>query len=405
MEEKIETTQASTSPEDFMTKMEFEKMAKEHLAEREAAFTQALQKFAVAQSPDTAAKLQVAKEKKSLAQWMVAYGQSDIAKMKKATQDFVADTGTPTYAGNLVHPVFEEMVYRFTARWTPIYNASRKIRLARGQGNTFNTQELVADVVASWGAEGAMKNVTRATFARPNVTLDKLQGIVIMTDELRADAFMDFPTFIAERMSRQMGIALERGLLIGNGANTDGIFNTVGVTFLNIGTALTDFTYDDLLRGKIEYLKVADAFNPSAAAYISPDTYGNILLQKDLEGAYVLQNTNPSGVSPEGVTPAFLGQVPYVVSTQIPTAGLSGGDPVGVYGDLGEHSLVIEKEGMEVLYSQHGSVTFENDDEEDVTVNAYQQDLTLGRFVRRVAGLVVNPSGLVVYRLGAEQSS
>ena len=398
-EKKTEAVAASVSAEDVISKKDFQKMAKEHLAQVEALQAKSLKEFRFNSNPETAKQAKKATEAKSLAQWMVAYGQNDVKGMKTVTQDFVADTGTALYAGNLVHPVFEEMVHRFTNLHAPIYRDSRKVTLRRNQGNTFNTQSLIADVVATWGAEGAAKNVTRASFSRDTVKLDKLQGIVIMTDELGADAFTDFPSFIAERMARQMSIQLETGLLIGNGANTDGILNTAGVTFYDLAsTNLSAFSYDDLLRMKIEYGKQAESFT-NGKAYLSWDIYGNILLAKDNEGAYLVPNTNPSGVSPDGVTPAFLGQVPYTVAPRMPADGQGAGDPIAIYADLSSHSIVVEKEGMEVLYSQHGSATFTDDASEEVTVNAYQQDLTLGRFVRRVAGLVVNPAGVIVARL------
>lgn len=387
-----------------MTAEEFAKLSKEYSAEVQSKLDQALKSLQFNNSAENQKKVQQAKEAKSLAQWMNAYAKSDKQAMHKVTQDYIADTGTPEYAGVLVHPLFDEMINRFTAQYTPIYNGSRKVTLRRGQGNVFNSHDLIQDVVANWGAEGAMKNVTRAKYSQPTVKLDKLQGIVISTDEMIADAFLDLPSFLAERMARQMGIALEQGLLIGNGANTDGILNTAGVTFLNIGATVADFTYDDMLKGKVEYFKVAREFT-NARAYISPDMYGNILLAKDNEGAYLVPNTNPSAVSPTGVTPAFLGQVPYEVSPDLPSTGLTTGDAIGFYTDLSAHSIVVEKDGMEVTWDRSASVSFEDDQEQEVTFNAFQQDGTLGRFVRRVAGLVVNPSGIVVYRLGAESGS
>ncbi len=334
-----------------------------------------------------------AKQEDSLIQWIGALRNNDLVGMRKAVKQAVTlDTDTATTAGNLVHPEIEKKVYRFLGENTVVYADSMKVTLRRGQGNTVRTQDIIGDVTVGWTDEGANKHFTNPTIGQPEAVLNKLTAIVRMTDEFDADAFLNPVDFLAERVGRMMRAQRDNALINGNGADIDGILATAGVTAIPLlsGSTSGDTSYDDLLAMKVEYLRQNYDFG-AGVAYISPEVYQAILTSKDNEDAYLITNTTPSAVSPMGTTPAFLGQIPYKVSTFLPENVSDPATPFAFYTDLSQHNLVVEKEGLQVLTSQHAILT-----DGQTTENAFVQDKTFVRFVMRVGAVVVNPKGVIV---------
>lgn len=336
----------------------------------------------------------------TLVQWFTALNKFDFAGMANAVKQAVTlTTGVEATAGALVHPTFQKKVYAFMGENTVIYDGAQKVTLQNREGNTVNTQDLLSDVTVGWTPEGIAKHLTNPTFAQPTAILDKMTAIVRMTDEFRQDAFLDPIDYLAQRVGRQMRIALEDALVNGNSENIDGILAAVGTSSIPLGAGTTsaDITYDDLLRLKIEYLRKNNDFG-NGIAYISAEGYGEILLQKASgSGEFMVPNTNPSAVSPVGVTPGFLGQVPYKVSTALPENVTAASTPFAFYTDLAQHLLVIQKADMEVKISQDASLT-----DGETTINAFTQDETFVRFHRRVGAVAVNPSGIILLETPSE---
>jgi HK97 family phage major capsid protein len=106
--------------------------------------------------------------------------------------------------------------------------------------------KLLADVTPSWKIENALAGSVDAQFGGVTLTARTLMGLAVASVELIDDA-RNFEALIEHSLSMAIGLELDRAALLGDGTNASpiGIFNTLGVGSVSLGTngaALTNTT-------------------------------------------------------------------------------------------------------------------------------------------------------------------
>lgn len=138
------------------------------------------------------------------------------------------------------------------------------------------------DGAAGTTAEGAKKNQIDFSFTPKTVSLTKVTGYIVETDEILADAPW-LATAIENRLINKLNLAEEAQLINGNGsgANMTGILATSGIGAVTYASTLSA---DDIFKAM---MKVKQDSNLDAdAIVINPTDYQALRLAKDSNGQY-----------------------------------------------------------------------------------------------------------------------
>jgi len=250
---------------------------------------------------------------------------------------------------------------------------------------------------ASVAAEAGVLNVQDPTLAQQTITIKKQYGYRLYSNELLADATPAWNEFLANTLVRDVALKQDQQFLEGTGAGAE-ITGLVAYAGTTAGPALgangATPTIDNIIDGI--YLLRGVNVEPDVA-YGSPRTMQTLSKVKDSTGNYILwaaggvnaprlyggqvagqfagQGGNPNAV--------LLNMMDFFFSNQMLTNRVVGtsNDTTDLILTARSNLLIIERQGIEVAYSEH--VAFANDQ-------------TAARAIGRAAIVALQPTGVEV---------
>jgi len=250
---------------------------------------------------------------------------------------------------------------------------------------------------ASVAAEAGVLNVQDPTLAQQTITIKKQYGYRLYSNELLADATPAWNEFLANTLVRDVALKQDQQFLEGTGAGAE-ITGLVAYAGTTAGPALgangATPTIDNIIDGI--YLLRGVNVEPDVA-YGSPRTMQTLSKVKDSTGNYILWAAGGvnaprlyggqvagqfagQGGSPNAV---LLNMMDFFFSNQMLTNRVVGtsNDTTDLILTARSNLLIIERQGIEVAYSEH--VAFANDQ-------------TAARAIGRAAIVALQPTGVEV---------
>jgi HK97 family phage major capsid protein len=216
-----------------------------------------------------------------------------------------------------------------------------------------NVPGLSGSATAGMYAEGAEIVASDLTIKAVKLTAHKLGCVVVASREVMADASPDLRAIIAQDLTSTMGLALDAGLLSGDGAgaNLQGL-RTVGGTVTTLGTGSgAVITLDDIFNA-IGRMRTNNA--TPGAILCHPRSEAQIRLLKDGDGHYIWQ---PS-IASDG--PSRLAGIPIYTSSQISVVENVGGATKSWLAVIDPQQLVIgQRATVELLYDPYSKSTYD----------------------------------------------
>jgi HK97 family phage major capsid protein len=216
-----------------------------------------------------------------------------------------------------------------------------------------NVPGLSGSATAGMFAENAEITASDLTLKAIKLTAHKLGCVVVASREVLADASPDLRAIISQDLTSTMGLALDNGLLSGDGAgaNLQGL-RTVGGTVTTLGTGSGAVITLDDIAGAISRMRTANG-NPGAIV-MHPRTEAQVRLLKDGDGHYIWQPSIASDV------PARLFGIPIFISSQISITENVGGATKSWLGVIDPSQLVVgQRATVELLYDPYSKSTFD----------------------------------------------
>jgi len=216
-----------------------------------------------------------------------------------------------------------------------------------------NVPGLSGSATAGMFAENAEITASDLTLKAIKLTAHKLGCVVVASREVLADASPDLRAIISQDLTSTMGLALDNGLLSGDGAgaNLQGL-RTVGGTVTTLGTGSGAVITLDDIAGAVSRMRTANG-NPGAIV-MHPRTEAQVRLLKDGDGHYIWQPSIASDV------PARLFGIPIFISSQISITENVGGATKSWLGVIDPSQLVVgQRATVELLYDPYSKSTFD----------------------------------------------
>jgi len=250
----------------------------------------------------------------------------------------------------------------------------------------------------SVAAEAGTLTPQDATLAQQTITIKKQYGYRLYSNELLADATPAWNEFLANTLVRDVALKQDQQFLegVGTGNEITGLINYAGVTAgpamgANGGTPTIDNVIDStyLLRGvNVE----------PDIAYGAPRTMQTLSKIKDTTNNYILwaaggynaprlyngQIAGQFGGAATGPNAVLLGQIDFFFSNQMLTTRTVGtsADTTDLVITNRANLLIIERQGIEVAYSEHV---------------AFNSDQTAARAIGRAAIVALQPTAVEVW--------
>lgn len=245
-------------------------------------------------------------------------------------------------------------------------------------GYDMNVPGLSGSATASTFAENAEITASTLTIKAVKLTARKLGCLVVASREVMADARPDLREIISRDLVSTMGLALDAGLLSGDGSGSSltGLRNLAGVTVTTLGTGSGGFIQLDDIANAVSRMRANNA--QPGAIVMHPRTEAQIRLLKDGDGHYLWQPSVASEVA------ARLFGLPIFTSSQVSVTENVGGSATKSWlAVVDPQQLVIgQRATVELLYDPYSKSSF---------------DQVLIRATARFAGLgVLNAAGVEI---------
>ena len=275
----------------------------------------------------------------------------------------ITPTGNPINRTNINLPaeVSSEILQKVQEN-SMIMQLAQQIQLP---GTGLQIPVILGDPEAEWVTETGRKPVSFPSLGKKTMTGHKLAVIVPFSDEFRRDARSLYDALIA-RLPRVLAKKYDRTCYFGPGSGTLANFDDLsGATAVSLATNV----YDGLVTADSNIALQGGMIN----GYVfSPQGRGILLLAKDGQQRPLFT----PGVESNGVD-RILGASTYFSQAAF-AAGTSGnpGTPatVGFAGDW-SHAMYGIVEAMSVSVSDQATLTYEDENEQTVTLNLWQNNM------------------------------
>ncbi|MBT3393053.1 MAG: phage major capsid protein [Elusimicrobiaceae bacterium] len=252
--------------------------------------------------------------------------------------------------GYLVPTDFSNEVISLMNEISPIFQISNVVPMSSWKRQI---PKQLTNLSVAWAAEGAARTVSNPTFGQIEQVAKVLATVVKCTDELIRDSAINLTHFLSEIVAEAMALEIERVALIGDvttlGDPFDGILNTSGATEVSMGGA--SVTFDDVAN---LLFSLDETYAKDAVVVLSRDGLSKLMKLKDSNNNYIWQ-------PPAGNTPAKVWNVPYVISSKIPSVMVdedthTGGDlTCAIFGRFNKYMLLSPRQELVVKVSQDAS--------------------------------------------------
>ena len=251
----------------------------------------------------------------------------------------------------------------------------------------------------SVAAEAGTLTPQDATLAQQTITIKKQYGYRLYSNELLADATPAWNEFLANTLVRDVALKQDQQFLegVGTGNEITGLINYAGVTAgPAMGANGATPTIDNVIDST--YLLRAVNVEPDVA-YGAPRTMQTLSKVKDTAGNYILwaagganaprlYNGQIAGLQSDRASSSpsavLLGQIDFYFSNQMLTTRTVGTstDTTDLVITNRANLLIIERQGIEVAYSEHV---------------AFNSDQTAARAIGRAAIVALQPTAVEVW--------
>jgi HK97 family phage major capsid protein len=147
---------------------------------------------------------------------------------------------------------------------------------------------------ATWAAENAATSPSDETFGEVQLGAGKISTKLIASEELAADARVDFAAHLAEELGRRLGAVEGAAFATGSGTGqAQGLVNAVPVVVAATGSTMV-YKLVDLLA---VFKSLPAPYRSRATWLLSADDFGSLAALQDTAGSLVLpalQNAEPS---------------------------------------------------------------------------------------------------------------
>ena len=268
----------------------------------------------------------------------------------------MAFSGTPTNRTSIDLPVdVSREILQKTQESSAIMRLARQIELP-GRGTAINV--ITSDPEAAWVGETAAKPVANPGLQTKVMRAYKLAVIVPFSNEFRRDVGALY-TALIERLPNALGKKFD-ATVFGNGSKPGSDFDNFASCTAQL---ISSDAYGGLVAADTDIATHGGLLNGFA---ISPQAKGILLAARD-------KNDRPLFINSvaEGAIPMILG-----ARTAITKGAYIAGSPnvVGVAGDWTQ-ALWGSVEGVRIDYSSDATLTYKDANEQDVTINLFQQNM------------------------------
>lgn len=240
----------------------------------------------------------------------------------------------------------------------------------------------LTDLSVSWVAENGEKSLTKPTLTYLTSLLKKMACIVPFTDELLDDNNVDLQGKVTALVGENMGVEIERVALVGNtgaGDAFNGVLNAGCLATPQAGAALS---YDDLVDACLNP-NMLRRYRQGSGWWINATALAICMKLKDLQNRPIWQPAIAAG------QPSMLLGYPVNETDQIAVAG---GTTSIIFGNVKNIILAGPKKNPGINVKVSDSAVEGAGDSDYVGANAFKQDETWYRFVKRQGILVAVPT-------------
>ncbi len=315
----------------------------------------------------------------------------------KGVKELTTDaTGSP-YGG---YAVDRELSAEIRALMTEYGVARRAMTTVQLSKNSYEANNLAADVSVYWMDEGAAIGSTQIVLGKEPLHLKKLGAIATITSELLADEEVDLFAFIASRVAEGFARAEDRAFFIGDGTSGfggfTGLLNATDVNVVVMGEAageaasandtFADLDADDLLDMQDASPQVV----ASNGTYYMHRSIKNLVRKlKDSQGMPIYQAISDGG-------PNTIWGRPVTEVEVMPAVADSDADtPFVIYGDLRRGCILGFKGTIAVKRFDSGMV---RNVAGNADINLITTDREAVRWTERVGYIRIIPSAITVLK-------
>jgi len=326
------------------------------------------------------------------AQAMAEYQDYAMRSWQETTKANYQNVGTAADGGALVpDPEFMAEVERLTDEYGV---ASRLADVRRTDRDSVTMLSGTNEISFTATNEATAQNAQKLTYTSETVALKKYIATLVLTSEFIEDSAID--AFIDATNE----VARARAKLFDQLVFTDSTYGLLyqpdageGWKTYSVGTAITDFNWDDVLS--VQYLVVGSA-RRNGRFFFHP-TVWNILRKARSDGGGGA-GTGPYfyGMPSEGVPTPTIDGIPVELVDVLPSVGdITANEPFGVFGDLSRVKLHV-KRLLETKVFDSGVVK----DAGGSDINLITQDAYAMRATLRVVPQTRFPAAFVVIGTG-----
>lgn len=278
------------------------------------------------------------------------------AYLKGEKRDLFVD-GDSNSAGDLAPQEFVKEIIKDVEANTPLISKVNTIHLNKVasigvpyEADDASDAEWTSEIPNDVSADSSWK------FGKRELGANQLIKLVKITKKLLKTSAFDVSTLVADKLSYKTRVALEKGILTGNGNGQPlGVFTASDKdisTARDISTGSAEITGDDIIKLK---RSVNAAYRTNGIFVFHPDVLTKLYTLKDKNGQYIWR----SGLTQN--EPDTLDGTPVIESDFAPNEIVSGGY-VGLYGDFSKYWLtMVDSISIQTLlekYAESGEVGY-----------------------------------------------
>ncbi len=237
-------------------------------------------------------------------------------------------------------------------------------------GNGAIIPVITGDPEADWVTETGSKPVSKPTFNKKLMQAHKLAVIVPFSDEFRRDLAGLYNECI-RRLPGALALKYDKTVFFGPANALANFDNFSAVTAQALDTA-NKTAYDGLVAADIDISEQGGMIN----GYVfSPQGRGILLSAVDADKRPLFTNSVSESAIPRVLgAPTHFARAAYKAGSAAAGSSAAVPDVVGFAGDW-SHALWGTVEGVKIDISDQATLVYKDDNDQDVTINLWQQNM------------------------------
>lgn len=265
-----------------------------------------------------------------------------------------------------------------TANSVGLASGFRRVRTDRDQ---LDVPKVTDDPASAWTSEGAEITASQPSTDTITATPRKLAGLVFVSNEMIADSNPDAQDMVAETLSRDVALRLDRGFYEGTGTppQIQGLRGASGIQTYSMGTDGAALTNLDPFAEALGMLAEANA--AGSAIVMHPRNWRTLIQIKETSGSTMPLLLAERGGPTESAQGSIYG-VPVLLTSQLSTSETKG--------TSSNANSIYVYEAAQVVAVMRKQATVETD-----RSAAFSSDRTAVRVTLRADMVLPNPAAVV----------